>query len=329
MDFNRLIIDLLLKDEKVCIPRLGTLSFVYKPAEISQTIHQITPPSKALQFITDDKCDYRQFILACAAYFEIDVVKAQKEVETYWEDIKHRLKEGENVFINEVGKFKQTGELIIFEPVKEGILYSDSYGLDVLNLPLMEIENDEKIEPQLPIQSIIKKTPVTRNKSHLIIYSSIGLAVVVILAALYMILNFENPYNDLINKINASKSVSNRTVSPSDSLEKALNARANIRNALHYEESHQSNADTTKMPDKYAKCTKFYLVAGSFRNYNYALKFKLELDQKGYRSEILDVGDSIFRVTMKTFTNRNLALEELNKLLSDASKKYSVWLLSL
>jgi hypothetical protein len=329
MDFGGLIADLLLRNQQVCIPKIGKLSFIYKPAEISKYLQKINPPSKILQFIHDVSCDDKQLITALTSFYQINKIEAQKEVDAFVKNIQTKLEAEGKIFIDEIGTFKLVDNTIHFETVKEGILYSDSYGLDIVNLPLIDIEEPKKAGPQTFPPPTFQHTIVSRRKANWVIYSAISLAAVGILAALYFILEFDNPYKDLVKKINISTALNKPHVSSKDSIEKTLNARNKIRDALLYKETKPNKPDTLKKVDKYIHCTKFYLVTGSFRSYNYAIKLKMELDRSGYQSEILNCNNSIFRVTLKTFTDRNLAIEELNKFRSDTSVKYNVWLFSL
>lgn len=70
---------------------------------------------------------------------------------------------------------------------------------------------------------------------------------------------------------------------------------------------------------------KYYIIAGSFRNENYADKFMTDLIQKGYKAEKLPERNGMFAVSYNSFKDKRKALAELNYLTKE--KSLTAWLL--
>lgn len=73
---------------------------------------------------------------------------------------------------------------------------------------------------------------------------------------------------------------------------------------------------------------KFYIIAGSFKDFKKAENLYKELSSKGYsETKILDPVNDFSRVVIKSFNDENLARAELKKLRKQYNDE-SIWLLS-
>jgi cell division protein FtsN len=97
-----------------------------------------------------------------------------------------------------------------------------------------------------------------------------------------------------------------------------IDDQVNKKKALQPNSAHRVQAQKTKP----ARQTRYYLVAGSFKNLINAQKFKDELHQKGYPSEMF-TEDRIFKVAYQSFTTKEEAQKKLNELSKKGIK--SVW----
>ena len=71
----------------------------------------------------------------------------------------------------------------------------------------------------------------------------------------------------------------------------------------------------------------FYLIVGSFGSLDNAQKLADKYNRKGFKTEIIQ-GNSMFRVSLNKFTDKNRALSEFNKFRNDYPNE-SVWLLGV
>lgn len=72
---------------------------------------------------------------------------------------------------------------------------------------------------------------------------------------------------------------------------------------------------------------KFYIIAGSFKDYKKAENLYKELTDKGYsETQILDPVNNFSRVVIKSYNNENLARAEMAKLRKQYNDE-SIWLL--
>ena len=70
---------------------------------------------------------------------------------------------------------------------------------------------------------------------------------------------------------------------------------------------------------------KYYIIAGSFRNENYADKFMTDLIQQGYKAEKLPERNGMFAISYNSFNDKRKALAELNYLTKEEG--LTAWLL--
>lgn len=90
-----------------------------------------------------------------------------------------------------------------------------------------------------------------------------------------------------------------------------------------------SNNRTTEQPNNRtvsASHDKYYLVAGSFGNHNNAKAFSSRFSSKGYSAEILQQEKGLYRVALKSFTDRDSAAKEL-ALINSKNTDFTVWIL--
>lgn len=71
---------------------------------------------------------------------------------------------------------------------------------------------------------------------------------------------------------------------------------------------------------------KYYLVAGSFGNIDNARAMSRQVNGKGYHSEILTQKNGLYRVSVKSFTDRNAAAGELTSI-NAKNTDFTVWIL--
>jgi nucleoid DNA-binding protein len=69
---------------------------------------------------------------------------------------------------------------------------------------------------------------------------------------------------------------------------------------------------------------KFYIVAGSFRNLEYAKKFNQDLIKQGYNSELIGERNGMHAVSYNSYKNKSQAVKELQEM---RDKGLQVWLL--
>ncbi len=70
----------------------------------------------------------------------------------------------------------------------------------------------------------------------------------------------------------------------------------------------------------------FYLIAGSYADFDSANKVSQEYQNKGYNSEVMEKENGVYRVTLGGYKYKSTALKELEKVRKNENK--NVWLLS-
>jgi cell division protein FtsN len=87
-----------------------------------------------------------------------------------------------------------------------------------------------------------------------------------------------------------------------------------------------SDRTETKVKPQVKRSPKYYLIVGSFKDFNNAKKFSSNLAQSGQTAEVLDKQDNLNRIAFKMFTNKKQAISELIKYKQD-HKDSTAWIL--
>jgi nucleoid DNA-binding protein len=309
MDINRIIQDLLIKNNSVSVAGLGTFSLNYIAAEVYKLSNQVSPPSYQLVFTENFDSSDNSIITILSKENNISLIEAKEALDKWVKVVNSVLERGSFYLIMEVGILKKVNNKTVFEPAKNSILYADNFGLEMTRMPLIEIEGDVTKE-NTPIKTIYMPQPVKKTKW----VNGVLIAVAIIIIGLGIYLLLQLGYLQLgIGKVLAFFKAKNETsttqLATNDTLSGKIDANDLKRNALLYNENNGTGNSLTNQQSA-QKVIKYYLIAGSFRKMNTAEILKNELQSKGFTPEILSINDSIYRVSLASFTNRHKAVEE-------------------
>jgi nucleoid DNA-binding protein/cell division septation protein DedD len=116
----------------------------------------------------------------------------------------------------------------------------------------------------------------------------------------------------------------NKTQKSDTGLDNTLTEQSKMKKALDVQ-----GTDSSQVFIPYGnRHMKFYVVAASFTNYENALKMKDDLRGKGFDSEIVTVTHKYYKVTMGSYSDKQQAQVELEKLKS-ITQNNSLWLLHI
>jgi hypothetical protein len=341
MDLGKAIARALLTEGKVYLPGIGTLERVYHSAELYRFTNRLTPPQYTIDFSESRKETDASLAFYIAGIENAGDTDPAYQVKEFIEKILDKLKSSESYIIPDVGKFSLVNGVVSFKADEHSSIVADTMGFDAVYFQSptsREAKGTEDITPTVPK----KVKSVNRKHKMALIITGISIPLALVAAFVIYIIIENGTIENYSNKQPPS--------SIAKSLKEETNAKIQKRNALMYTEpitpeispvipqdtaSKTEEVKTNVLPraprqvsSSDAPFTKFYLIAGSFKSSKNAERMKVKLEEEGFIPEILSVGDSIFRVTMKTFSNRDSAMHEWQRLMSEGDKNANIWLLS-
>jgi nucleoid DNA-binding protein/cell division septation protein DedD len=351
LDAGRFIKDLLYQSDIVRLPGLGSFISTYQNARTDISGKKISPPAKSFQFEDSDKDDDDLIWSWISEQEGLSESEAKTIVADFVADVSHEIHEGREVIIEGLGTFYAdvTGKTE-FHFTVENNFNAESIGFIDLDLPDSDLDafisqpepiihHEVKINTPLHIQPEVHEVyaelvhshvppPVYVKKSH---QGNWIIPVLVLVAFILAFLAYEQrtEISELAHTWFAKGNTNladtlNKKQKADSSLEKTLAEKAKMQKALDVQ-----SIDSTKVFVPYGtRHMKYYVVAASFTNYDYALKLKEELRGKGFDSEIVTVTHKYYKVTMGSYTDRQQAMVELEKL-KTITQNTSLWLLHI
>ncbi len=144
-DLSKHIEYLLLDHECVIYPELGAFITSYISSKWSKEENLFLPPYRSVWFNPQLKEDDNLFISSLAQRYNISRDDAILLCTEYLEEIYQELEENGTVDIGSIGTFIRESEdsPMIFAPTLSGIATPDIYGLDSVQLPLLDVQETD------------------------------------------------------------------------------------------------------------------------------------------------------------------------------------------
>jgi nucleoid DNA-binding protein len=336
MDIVKAISSALLKKGTIYLPGIGTFERVYHSAELFKSPNYLTPPKFEIIFSETRNESDPSLTHYMTSIEKTGGSEIAKQVQDFTDDIISHFKDGKPFTLPDIGILRLKEDVITFEADNQSSLIADTLGFETVYF-------ERTIVPQSSIQpstvAPILLTQKKKSSNRKMVWFYIGLSIL-LAGAIIIFLYIMFYINDtVIEKYGNNRFL--RAVTSLASTETIINK--NKREALMYTEQTVVKTpvalpvDSPKIAQKVEKLkqvavqakssTMFYLVAGSFKSSKNANRMKTKLEAEGFSPEVLSVGDSIFRVTLMTFNNRDSAMHEWRRLMAEGSMNSNVWLL--
>lgn len=332
MELHSAIKLLLINNQYVSIPTLGSFVVVHQPASLSPDGKTFMPPTEIISF--DAKRTFNDEALErfLVEHQNMDKEDAQKAVEQFADNTKNSLQSGQQVYFEGVGMLKKGADgNIFFEPESNEKRIASTFGLKEVPVAPRK-EAHQKPVPTTPTPK--KAYPKKRSSTALIVGLGIGFIVIAVAVALYLFypisqywnrepIAVNQPHTDTHQEIihldtlenSSNDTTSLGTEAPLETIIPEIGVETDKKTALYYSEPVAQESRT------------YYIISGSFARMENAQVHLRNLEKKGYKPEILESNGS-YRVAMLKYTDKNRALRELDRLRRE--KPYqSVWLLGL
>ncbi len=319
------------------IPEFGGFVANYKPASVDYDRNIFSPPSKSIGF--NSKLTHNDGLLISAVSLSngLGYPDAKRNVENFVKEIKKKLEKGKKVSLEELGTFYiDRDQLLQFEPDRSKNYLIDSFGLSTFEFAeLEEYDVRKKIQTKFRGRDIVKSS---RNKK-ILRRTLIAIPVIAALVLIPLKTNLLNLNADSFSfipfkntEISETPPVSglheeNQTLLVTDE------QTPEIKNEIiEYEPEQDLTEDnkvtepeviedkseiTESVPFKTQPViltgSKYYIITGSFKNFDNASRLSESLLNEGYSSEILEAGNGFHRVGISGFSNFSEATRELNE----------------
>ncbi|MDP3914282.1 MAG: SPOR domain-containing protein [Bacteroidota bacterium] len=300
MEINQYIKELLLLNDCVIIPEFGGFVANYKPATIEN--NQFFPPTKEIAFNNKLNSNDGLLINYISETEGIDYFSAKQKLDSFVEETNLNLERNRNVFFEGVGYLHyDSRENLLFEPQLRQNLLVDSYGLQ--NFSYEKLYQRQMPKPAFKVE-YREPVPVIFQKRKL---QKLVIAIPLLFAmALIPIKN---------NKVFLSKSDMGMwetfiQSAPAVAVQASEPTTAEYTANITAPEQVQFN---------------YYIIGGSFKSEENAVKYLQQLKEQGYDGQNLGVFHGLHRIAMKGFVTIEDAQKELNTLLYQ-NPQSGVWI---
>lgn len=295
VEINQYIKELLLLNDCVIIPEFGGFVANYKAASFEN--NRFTPPSKEVAYNNKLISNDGLLINYIADYEGISYLAAKQKLEHFVDETLLTLERNRNVYFEGVGYLHyDSHENLQFEPQLKENLLVESFGLQ--NFTYEKLYQRQmpkpafKVEYKEPVPVIFQKRKVKK------------LVVAIPLLLAMALIPMKN------NKEYVSKSDMN--------LWEVLTQNAPTPSVPVKAQSTASYTAHAAAP--VVTSFKYYIIGGSFRSDENAVKYIQQLRDQGYDGKDLGVFNGLHRIAMKGFSNLDDAQSELNEMLSQSPK---------
>lgn len=313
MDIGKYIILLIPEHDTVVIPGLGAFITKYKPAQIDEKTGEMVPPSKEIFFEPKIKNNDGLLVGKIAEVEGIAFTEANKELNYAREEILYRLDKGEPVKLENIGEFTYDHRgALQFSSSGKDFLLLEAYGLERGSLkdlpkkkpPIKKVQKEKPEDvktPVVPKEKPVQKTetkndgtvqPYKRRRSWWLL-----LLLIVILAVAIYIISKDTGEPDQPIEETPRDLPAQQYIPPIDTIaEDTISAQEAVTTEPEYEIDDSTGfiiADTSK----------YYLIRGSFEEFDNARKYFNRLKSEGYKPFHLGKFGSFYLVGIDIYDN--------------------------
>jgi len=315
-----IIRDLLLKNDQLFLPGLGTFVVRQKPAEINQ--QSLTPPRREFRFDVNLQSGSRLLIETAALKLNLADEEAASEISGYVAALASELEESGACLIEGVGMLvKRAGGTVKFKPDESFLKSSGAFAL-----PVFELKSLKQTPPVKPLENkpladrnTIRKTRPPRRPRYAFVAAGAALVIILLLVAGYFTGRIKLPV-DLGRTFyrNAGTAGSAREIvfgnrppdqdTLTDTIAKQLDERTDQKTVLMYEEPEpadlQSEVPEPVDPPSHSQASfvpGYHIIAGSFLVPNNADRQMEKLRSKGLQPVLLPPKSNYYMVSLGSY----------------------------
>ncbi len=328
---------MVIKNECIILPGFGGFETYYKPASLDKQAETLMPPSKQIVFRNDYKVDNGILVNYIKIKEKADADEIRKAIDDFVREITTKIDMEGRFDLDGIGTLiKNNDGKILFKTLEDVNYLIDSYGLSKLKLPKDKVDQ-EIYKAEEDIQQAVTHQGSFKPLYYLAAFMTF-VAIILILVGKYDLIDKVKSISvqDNLNESSSSKKIvfgTRRMLTPdtiNGAIGRDINESTLKKNALLYKEKtivNDENNDSDKQNAYYKQFKEFHIIVGSFIKKDNALNQISKLRDKGYEPTLQKTEDGFYRVVLNTFTDRNLALQELKKFREGLGN--SVWILCI
>lgn len=309
IDITAHIRELLFKHDCVILPSFGGFIGNYRPAQIDKVTNTFSPPVKAISFNRNLVHNDGLLIGKISAERKIGYADSKRVVDDFIDGVKKRLEKGERVAFDRIGYFQTNNEgNIEFEPDRDTNFLLDSYGFTSFRRePLMSYEPTGRTAMRRDMNSVRSSN---RKMAWRAVIAVPFIAAMILVPLKTDLLRSKASFNPIsgIEMPDSELAERNKVVVQKDVSE---NSETEIVSGDEPESIVSSVQDNIS--------EKYYIVAGSFKSQENAMRMIEEAGTKGYAAELSENDNGFYRVLLNSYSTKEDALKLRDKVRSDYS----------
>jgi nucleoid DNA-binding protein len=337
MNLSQIIRDLLLRNEQVVLPALGTLKVIHHPARISRTSQLLTPPSREIVLDNHIRQDDNQLLLTIRRKLALSEAEAEEKLKAYILGLEDSLKNDGVAPMEGLGKIRknQAGKLQ-FEAEPDLLNPGNVFSLPEIEIPLPPAQKQpasRTVIPEAKSQTVIPEArplpvPEARKRRRWWIPAALAVIVVIAVSLAYFagILNNFIPERPEKKIVAAKPHQQERIVFGSrDSNAADTSSRASISRQI----DRQTDKNTALRPSGQGSETgnnvprtavtspvkPFQIISGSFSNPENADKQIEKFREKGIQAVLLPHTGKYYMVSVGAYNTMEQATADLQPLI--------------
>ncbi len=303
------IAELLTQYDCVIIPGFGGFVATHSNASIDVAMNSIAPPSKKISF--NSQLQGNDGLLATHLCNKLNLNFADTDIaiKSIASELKQQLFSGNTVSFYSVGKlYINENQKIIFSPALGSNLLINSFGLKHISLPKIKHQVEE-VDTNTVETLVAESFQVTENekaktkktRSNTSVYA---LAMVVIAMLFVAQMLYTNAQKDNLSVQQLSFGDISGVVL-SGKKQPVTNIVSSFEIKRNFEILTPNTTDAAKQPEIKEHITKvvsedipkgYYIIAGSFKNFDNANVAKKNFSKKGYDAKIMPTENNYYRV---------------------------------
>ena len=332
------VYQLLSENDCVIIPGFGGFVVNYFEADVDLRNQEFYPPSRRIAFNESLQNNDGLLMNYLCQKNSIDWNSAEKYVNQFAQEINAQLNNNQQLSFDNLGVFTKKSGKLVFSPEDEVNILNSSFGLSGFHFPMIK----STIEVQKPL--IISKTKSAKtNKKQKsrkpILYIVSAAAVIIGLSFITIHYNLFDSFNN--SDIQQANIIPVEVVSDTNATENEATTELIVEPEVEVEVAPEiietepvENIDVEVIEnaepvvDETPINTDFFvhIIAGSFANINNAQNLQMSLSTDGFHSQVLPIVNGMYRVSVKSFANKDDANQNLEQLRSQTGNS-ALWVL--
>lgn len=342
------VYQLLSENDCVIIPGFGGFVVNYNEAVVNITGQRFYPPSRTLAFNEKLQVNDGLFINHICQTQGLNWKVAKENLSVWVSDMNDKLDEGNTIDFDKLGTFNLVSGNLVFSPDKSFGVLESSYGLNSFYFPMLKSGNELMGIHKPRHTTSVKKQKKSRRKLVYILSAAAVLTGLIAVSLHFDLFDFKTD-TEYANVVPVERMINNNSNNGNDAfpdyrtiigeevvyIDPELVTDEYIAENFNGVENTQTFVEPVEVVETDVQLVteinhnvSAYIIAGSFSGFDNAENFQQKYQDSGFSAEILPKSNGMYRVAIKSYTDSDLAVEELSGL-KNKTGNYSLWILKI